>query len=474
MSSQIEITSEGISVPQTSDIKTAFQEVFTNAFGGDLSLDDSTPQGSLIDDLTLIKQEANTAILNLFNQFSPETASGIYQDMLASLFGLKRKEAQPSIVVCQCIGTPNAVIPKGTMVRSTNGDMFESIDVGTIGVDGSATIQFRSVETGEIPCPANSVNNIFSAVAGLNSVNNETAGILGYDEESDADFEDRRKKELSRNATGSLSSVYSALFDTDGVQDVFVWENNTGNSQTYRGVTLSPHSIYVCVNGGEPDGEDGIAGAIYRSKSAGCDTTSLSDVSYECVYRDEITEVDYTFNYFRPIFEPVFMKVGIGFDITDDGKQQIKDVIADDWAGKKGNAGITIGSTIYASRFYKSIDSLSLTNLQLVNVKVSKGGSSSVSVSGSGITDADVNNTAFQNKISDVAGTYTFVFDGNYWSLSGDNVDLDDYGITVDGTAVSGDSISVVWTASVWGDVLTYNMNELPTISEENIIFEVI
>ena len=474
MSSQITITENGISVPQASEIKEAYQQVFINAFGSELSLDDSTPQGSIIDDLTIEKQQANTNILNLFNQFSPDTSSGIYQDMIASIFGIKRKSAQPSLVNCQCIGEPNRVIPKGTLVRSTFGDLFESIDVGTIGEGGSVTIQFKSVETGEIPCPANSVNKIFSSVVGLDSVNNENEGTLGYDEESDADFEERRKNELAKNATGSLGAVYSALMETDDVQDVFVWENPTSLPITYRGITLSAHSIYACINGGEPDGENGIAGAIYRSKSAGCDTTKQVGVSFECTYTDSITNVDYKFNYFRPIDESVFIKVGVGFLMSEDGESLVKDAIIQDWNGKLNNTGITIGSTIYASRFYKAIDSLSLTSFQLVNVKVSKGGNSAVTVSGSGITDAEVNNATFQNKIGDVAGTYAFSFDGNDWKLNGDIVDLEEYGITITGTAVNGDSISIVWTASVWSDVLTYNINELPTIAEENISFEVI
>lgn len=371
MSSQIEITENGISVPQTSEVKTAFQDVFVNALGNELSLDDATPQGDIINELTLIKQQSNTNDLFLFNQFNPETAQGIYQDAIASLFGLKRKPAQSSIVTCQCTGVVGTVLPAGTMVQSTANDYFESIDTATIDSSGTVNVQFQSVEKGEIPCPANSVNKIFSAVSGLESVNNATEGTLGYQEESRADFEERRKKELARNATGSLSSVYSRLYEVENVQDVFVWENITNSSVTYRGITLTPHSIYVCVNGGQADE---IAEAIYSSKSAGCDTTEEVGVSLTCTYREPITQVDYTFNYFRPSEQPVYMKVGLGFDISDDGKQKIKEVIEKDWDGKLMNSSITIGSSVYASRFYKDIDSLSLTDLQLVYVKVSKDG----------------------------------------------------------------------------------------------------
>ena len=84
------------------------------------------------------------------------------------------------------------------------------------------------------------------------------------------------------------------------------------------------------------------------------------------------------------------------------------------------------------------------------NVLISTGGTSSVTVSGTGITNATVNNTTFQAEVSDTAGTYTFSYDGSDWELSGNVVDLTDYGITTTGTAASGDSIQVVWTASSW------------------------
>ena len=172
MSSQITITENGISVPETSEVKEAFQDVFVNAFGSEISLDDSTPQGSIIDDLTIIKQQSNSKDLFLFNQFNPETASGLYQDAIGALFGLKRKSAQSSIVTCQCIGKNGTVIPKGTLIQSTNNDLFESIEQKTIGSSGNVNVQFKSVETGAIPCSSNTVNKLFSSVSGLEAVNN--------------------------------------------------------------------------------------------------------------------------------------------------------------------------------------------------------------------------------------------------------------------------------------------------------------
>ena len=398
MTSQITITSEGITVPQTSEVKTAFQGVFTNAFGTDLSLDDSTPQGSMIDDFTIMKQESNTNDLKLFNQFNPETAEGIFQDALGAIYGMKRIPAKHSVVTCQCIGVQGTVIDENAIAQNVNGDLFKAIETKTIPASGTVNVQFESIETGAIPCGANTVNKVYSIITGWDAINNSSAGAEGQEAESRADFEERRKKELGRNATGSLSAVYSRLSEVDGVADVFVWENDTNTNVTYRGVTLTPHSIFVCINGGL--GQD-IAEAIYNSKSAGCDTTATG-TSITCTYTDPMTSVNYTYNIQRPTNVPIMVKVGVSASISDDIKAQIKEAIINDWKGYTNESSITIGTSIYASRFYADIVSLGINDLQLVNVKVS-----------------------------------------------------DDSGTT-------------------YGDVLTFDIDELPTIEENDIVFEVI
>lgn len=398
MTSQITITNTGITVPQASDIKTAFQGVFTNALGSDLSLDDATPQGEIIDDLTLIKQVANTNDLYLFNQFNPETAEGIFQDAIASIYGLKRKEATHSIVNCECIGVQGTVIDSNAMAQNANGDVFQAIETKTIPASGTVTVQFQSVETGNIPCGANTVNKVYTVISGWDSVNNSVAGTEGQVEESRIDFEERRKKELARNARSSLGAVLSAVWEVDGVADVAIEQNRTGSNKTIKGITLLPHSIYLCVNGGEPND---IAQAIFNSLSGGCDTTSTA-TSIVGSYTDEYTGVSDTYNIDRPTDIAVSIKIGVGASVSDEVKAQIKQAIISDWNGETDNVSITIGSTIYASQFYADISRLAINDLQLVNVK-----------------------------ISEDAGT-------------------------------------------TWADVLSFDLNELPTIDEDDITFEVI
>ena len=143
MGANLEITDSGIISPTTSEIKSAIQTIFVNAFGSDLSLDDATPQGVLIDGLAQLKQASNSVLLYLLNQFNPEIASGIFQDALANIYFIQRKSATHSIVTCRCVGVNGTVlngVPDDNnptrvpaMAQSTNGDIFECVNGGIIG-----------------------------------------------------------------------------------------------------------------------------------------------------------------------------------------------------------------------------------------------------------------------------------------------------------------------------------------------------
>lgn len=391
MSSNIEITKDGISVPETSEIKSAFQSIFTSAMGSDLTLDDSTPQGVLIDGLTIAKQQANSSDLLLFNQMNPSTAEGVWQNAIASLFGLERKPATYSVVSCVCIGRAGTVLngidsENPAMAQSTSGDIFRCLGGGTIPASGSITLQFIAEKSGKIPVGANSITKIYQPIAGWDTINNPNDGVVGEDVESREDFENRRKESLALNATGSLSSVYSKVYNVNGVTDLFVWENDLNTSVTYRGITLGPHSIYVCQNGANPvsggTGSGSLAEAIYNSKSAGCDTNNDSNNPLTCTYTDSLTGVDYTYKYYVPTNLNLYIQVNLAAGISDELKQKVKEAFASEFNGSSivGNSKITIGTTIYASRFYEVVKAVDEKNITLESIKISSNGSSWVDV----------------------------------------------------------------------------------------------
>ena len=377
MAGQISVTPDGIQVPQASEIKTTFQTIFTGSLGSDLNLDDATPQGDLINGLTEEKLLDNAQILYFLNQQNPETADGIFQDALGSIYGIQRKVATNSVVNCVCNGLAGTVLRgvssgNPAMVQSTNGDLFQCLVGGTIPASGTITLQFAAVETGAIPVGANTLTTIYNVVNGWDSVNNPSAGTLGSEIESRADFEARRKKSLALNATGSLGSVYSHVQEVEGVTDVFVWENDTNASVTYRGITLGAHSIYICENGASDASE--LAEAIYNSKSAGCDTNGTNT----CSFTEPMTGVTYSYNYYTSTNTPIYIQINIAENISNSLKEIIKEAMLKEFSGESiiENEKITIGTTVYASRFYAVIEALKNDDIILKSVKISTNGSS--------------------------------------------------------------------------------------------------
>lgn len=72
---------------------------------------------------------------------------------------------------------------------------------------------------------------------------------------------------------------------------------------------------------------------------------------------------------------------------------------------------------------------------------------------GSGLTDLDVDKQVFGSVVSD-SGTYVFEYDGNDWLLDSNAVDLANYGISITGTPVANDALSVVYVKPIAADYI--------------------
>ena len=375
MSGQIEVTPSGIKTPQSSEIKAAFQAVFTGALGTDLSLDDATPQGDIINGLTEEKQLDNAQLLYALNQFNPNLADGKWQDALASIYFIQRKIATHSIVNCVCTGRAGTILNgvnsgNPALAQSINGDIFQCLTGGIIPASGTITLAFGAVESGPVVVASNTINKIYNVVSGWDTVNNPTGGVLGTDEESRANFAQRIKNSLALNATGSLSSVLAHVFNCDGVTHVKVEENDSDSVVTKGGISLNPHSIYVCEYGATDTDE--LAKAIYDSKSAGCDTNGPNT----CSYLEPATGVTYNYKYYTPTTQSIYIKVSTTVALSSATQLLVKEALLANFNGEdnSGETGITIGMTFYASRFYKAISSIGNNNIVLNNIKISTDG----------------------------------------------------------------------------------------------------
>lgn len=265
-------TDSGIVIPQTSDIKSQVQSEWQAALGSDLSLVDSTPQGVLIQNDTDYRTAIITANANMVNGYNIFYAQGIQLDAIGLTFGVVRRTAQSTLVTATCYGVPNTTILTGSLVQTTNGDIFVSLAPAVINQNGYAEVYFASQETGAVACPEGALSFIISEIDGWERVTNSTAGILGYDVESDYSYRLRILVEYQK-ARGFIESFKGRLSEVSGLTDSLVLENYENVPRIIRGIDMPPHSVVIIANGGL---DTDVISACFNSKDAGSAYTAIT------------------------------------------------------------------------------------------------------------------------------------------------------------------------------------------------------
>lgn len=195
----------GLVAPETESIREAVQSDWQGAFRDvdvELNVEPSTPAGQLVDAETAEIEAKNAELLFLSNMFNPKVSEGRWQDALGYIYFLTRKIAQPTVVECSVTGLMGTTIPYGAMAQSTDGYYLLNTGAFTIPESGTATGYFRLAEPGPIPIAAGSVTKIVTLIPGWSSIVNKSAGVVGRDVETRAEFESRRYASVAKNATG--------------------------------------------------------------------------------------------------------------------------------------------------------------------------------------------------------------------------------------------------------------------------------
>ncbi|MDI7238150.1 baseplate J/gp47 family protein [Providencia huaxiensis] len=261
------ITSQGVIIPDTSKLREAVENEFKGVFGEDLDVNPETPQGALI---TMEVENRDAIARNnaeLANQINPDEAGGIFLDAIWALMGGQRFDATHSFLTqVKFSGVAGTIIPKGSQATTRSGDIFETTKVLILGKEGTATGDMRSLETGPIECGVGQLDKVASSVLGWETVNNPTSATLGRNAESDLQAKRRRKLTLAKNTVSVGEAITSALYELEGVRSLAYRENYTDQPMIFDGVTLVPHSIYVCVEGGD---KEAIARSLLRTKTLG-------------------------------------------------------------------------------------------------------------------------------------------------------------------------------------------------------------
>ena len=350
----------GITAPDEVDILDGVLSDLDTAFGGGLNKQLSTPQGQWATSLAAVIADKNAQIVQMSNNFNPDTADGIWQDALGRIYFLTRLAAQSTVVTVTVNGLVGTVIPAGTLVKDTNGNTYAFTGAVTIGDSGLADGEVQNVASGPIPCAAGTLTQVFQSVAGFDTITNAADGTLGRDVETRADFETRRKASVAANAKGTPESIYANVFAVADVLDCYVLDNPTGSVVTKGSTNYSmlANSVYVAAVGGV---DADIAKAIWQKKDLGCSMNGNTSVTVEDQSGYSYPYPAYTVKFQRPSSLPIkfAVQVAANSSLPSNYSDLVKAAIVARFNGTDGTTRERIGSYIYSSRYYGAVQSVS-------------------------------------------------------------------------------------------------------------------
>lgn len=264
---------QGVIVPDTSSTLGEVQSEWRQALGADLVVTADTPQGVMITAETLARNDVIKNNAALANQINPNIAGGVFLDAILALTGMQRNAQTPtSVTNVTLAGVAGTVLPVGTQAQTAAGDLFQLISQVTIPGGGTTTGEFQSINDGPIPCGDGALNEIVTAILGWESVTNNQEGTpastttLGTTTQSDQAARAFRLNTLAFNGISLAEAITSALYATAGVRSLTFQENIAATVQTINSITMVPHSVYACIDGGT---SLDVAAALLENKSSG-------------------------------------------------------------------------------------------------------------------------------------------------------------------------------------------------------------
>lgn len=351
----LQVTAAGVVVPTEAEILSGVQADQAAAFGGDLNPSLETPQGQLATSETAVIANAYAAFAALLSNMDPAYASGRMQDGIGRIYFMTRLPALPTSVSVTLTGLAGTVIPINAQAIATDGSIYLNTAEVTIPAGGSVAATFDCATPGPTACPAGSLNKIYRAITGWDSITNAADGVLGRAVESRSAFELRRQQSVAANSQGMLTSILGNVLDVSGVSDAYVLENDTGAPITVTGVTLVANSLYVCAQGGV---NLDVATAILKKKAPGCrynGTTTVSVTDSNPLYAPNYPTYSVKFQRPTPLRIYVAVSIANGADVPLDAVAQIQAAIIAAFAGADGGYPARIGATLLSSRYYAPV-----------------------------------------------------------------------------------------------------------------------
>lgn len=224
------------------NLKNLFIEMFLDKTAKVSNVADGSVVNATAFGVAKVAQKAMKDIAIKEAQIFPDTATGVYLDKSAALYGVSpRKGALGSSTYIRVSANPGTVYDTSVTFVNKNGIRFQVDEALTVGESGYGYVKVRSINAGySTNVPPNSITNVSPQPQGHIECTNEYYAIGGRDSEDDETFRIRIKNNLnilSKNTieywTQTLSNiddrvlkVMSAGLDEKGIYNLYVVSQN--------------------------------------------------------------------------------------------------------------------------------------------------------------------------------------------------------------------------------------------------------
>jgi hypothetical protein len=348
----------GYILPSDADILAGVQADLNAAFGGNMNMALSTPQGQLASSIAAQISDCFAQFLTTVSQVDPLYAQGRMQDAIGYIWFLNRFPATPTQVTATANTTGGATIPAVPTVTAIDGAGNLYTCPGATISSGSQQLVWTAVAAGAIPYVE--PLKIYSAIPGWSSISGAVQTILGDNIENQQQFEARRSASVGLNAKSALQNMRAAILASSPGLACACAENPSNSTEEIDGVSMPANSIFIAVSqvAGTIIESVGIAiaTAIYNSKNPGI-PYATSGTTYPVI------DVDSGQTYYPQFVEATQVPLNITVTLVAatnppaNASVLIAQAITSAFDGSDGGipVGYRIGGTVYASRFYSGI-----------------------------------------------------------------------------------------------------------------------
>lgn len=303
----IKIKDSGFDIAIFPEVRDALAKAFRDIYGNDIDISSASADGQYITSESLIWSKVLECVQSISNKLNPNTSTGKYLDVIASLAGVSRENASYSTcdVYVKWNGSNDS---KPNTLTLIDKNAKEWVWLNPLDYNGNTTITFKAGEVKILNFKCREIGNISASGFPISNItdsvwedvaNNPTSygdiyqtlnvsdflvlqvdnATVGYDKETDNQLKKKIKRLQASGSDTTIQGLISGLLQVGGIKDVLVVNNTEGNPLTVNvtstdSVDVPLHNVFVgirCQDGIHVDPNE-IGDVIYRKLTAGVST----------------------------------------------------------------------------------------------------------------------------------------------------------------------------------------------------------